>query len=243
MPEVALPQPVTLLWVYLQEQPLTWLTVTVAAYALADRLARAARRHPAANPVVIAAALVIAALALSDTPFAQYFDGAQFVHFLLGPATVALAIPLVENWTTVRRAALPILAALVAGSVVAVVSALALGFAFGLPDDVLVSLAPKSVTTPIAMGIAQTLGGIASLTAVLVITTGIVGAMTVTPLMNALKVKDMAARGFAVGVAAHGIGTARAFQVDPIAGTFAGIGMALNGALTALIVPLAIALL
>ena len=237
-----MPENVSLLWVYLSERPLTWLTVTVAAYALADRTAQAARRHPLVNPVVIAAALVIALLSLTATPFPQYFDGAQFVHFMLGPATVALAVPLVENWRTVRRSAVPIAAALVAGSVTAVASAVAVGWALGLPPDILASLAPKSVTTPIAMGIATALGGIPALTAVLVILTGIVGAVMVTPLMNLLGMRDMAARGFAAGVAAHGIGTARAFQVDPLAGAFAGIGMALNGALTALVVPLAFAL-
>ena len=236
-------EPVEALWVYLAERPLTWLTVTIAAYALADRAALALKRHPIANPVVIAAALVIGLLALTGTPFPTYFEGAQFVHFLLGPATVALAVPLVENFATVKRSARPILLALLAGSVTAVVSAVGIGYAFGLPREVLVSLAPKSVTTPIAMGIAERLGGIAPLTAVLVITTGIIGAMSVTPLMNALRVRDMAARGFAVGVAAHGIGTARAFQVDALAGAFAGIGMALNGAITALIVPLFLMLL
>jgi predicted murein hydrolase (TIGR00659 family) len=229
--------PVSLLWVYLAERPLTWLTVTLVAYALADRVATTAGRHPAANPVVIAAAIVIALLAVTDTPFPVYFDGAQFVHFMLGPATVALAVPLVENWATVRRAALPIAAALVVGATVAVASAVLVGWLLGLPGDVLASLAPKSVTTPVAMGIAGELGGIPALTAVLVISTGIIGAVTVTPLMNALKVRDMRARGFAAGVAAHGIGTARAFQVDPVAGTFAGIGMGLNSAATALLVP------
>ena len=231
---------IAFLWVYLAERPLTWLTVTVVAYALADAAARAVGRHPAMNPVVLAAAIVIATLHLTDTTFAVYFEGAQFVHFMLGPATVALAVPLVENWRTVRRSALPIAAALVAGSATAVASALAVGWALGLPREVLVSLAPKSVTTPVAMGIAGELGGIAALTAVLVILTGIIGAMTVTPLMNALGVGDMRARGFAVGLAAHGIGTARAFQVDRVAGTFAGIGMALNAALTAILVPLAL---
>ena len=231
---------VSLLWVYLAERPLTWLTVTLVAYALADRLAQGVKRHPVANPVVIAALIVIALLAATDTPFPVYFDGAQFVHFMLGPATVALAVPLVENWATVRRAALPIAAALVAGSVTAVVSAVAIGWALGLPASVLASLAPKSVTTPVAMGIAGELGGIPALTAVLVIITGVVGAMTVTPVMNLLGITDMRARGFAAGVAAHGIGTARAFQVDPLAGAFAGIGMALNGALTAILVPLAL---
>ncbi len=232
-----IPEPVQSLWVYLAERPLTWLTVTIAAYAAADMVAKALNRAPLANPVVIAAAIIIATLAVTGTPWPVYFEGAQFVHFLLGPATVALAVPLVENWATVRRSAVPIMAALVVGSVVAVVSAIGMGFALGLPPDVLVSLAPKSVTTPIAMGIAIQLGGIASLTAVLVISTGVIGAVAVTPLMNALRIKDMAARGFAVGVVAHGIGTARAFQVDPLAGAFAGIGMALNGAVTALIVP------
>ena len=149
-----IPENVTALWVYLAERPLTWLTVTVAAYAAADALARRARRHPALNPVVLAALIVIALLALTETPFPTYFEGAQFVHFLLGPATVSLAIPLVENWSTVKRAAAPILAALAAGSVIAVISAVAMGYVLGLPRDVLVSLAPKSVTTPIAMAIA-----------------------------------------------------------------------------------------
>ena len=234
-----MPQEVSLLWVYLSEEPLTWLTVTVVAYALADRLAAKVGRHPLANPVMISALLVIALLQVSGTPFPVYFEGAQFVHFMLGPATVALAVPLVQNRTLVARSAKPIVAALVAGSVTAVVCALAAGWVLGLPADVLASLAPKSVTTPIAMGISSALGGIPALTAVMVILTGIIGAVAVTPLMNLLGMKDMRARGFAAGVAAHGIGTARAFQVDPVAGAFAGIGMALNGALTALLVPLA----
>ena len=225
------------IWVYLSATPLLWLTVTLAAYAIADRVARALNRHPLANPVVIAVALVITALTLSRTPFDTYFAGAQFVHFLLGPATVALAIPLIENLSKVRRALLPMAAALVAGSVTAIVSAVSVAALLGAPPEILASLAPKSVTTPIAMGVAQGLGGIPTLTAVLVITTGII-AMTVTPLMNALKVKDFAARGFAVGIAAHGIGTARAFQVDPVAGTFAGLAMGLNGVLTAVLAPL-----
>lgn len=233
-----MPDNVTELWVYLAERPLTWLTVTVTAYAIADRIAIFGRRHPLLNPVVLSALLIMAILMLTETPFATYFEGAQFVHFLLGPATVSLAIPLVENWATVRKAARPIAAALAAGAIVAVVSTVSLGYALGLPREVLFSLAPKSVTTPIAMAISTQLGGIAPLTAVLVITTGVVGAIMVTPLMNALRITDMRARGFAAGVAAHGIGTARAFQVDPLAGAFAGIGMALNGAATALLIPL-----
>jgi predicted murein hydrolase (TIGR00659 family) len=228
------------LWVYLAATPLLWLTVTVLVWLLADRLAALSGRHPLVNPVMIAIVLVALVLTATGTPYGTYFAGAQFVHFLLGPATVAIAVPLFRNWAIVRRNLLPMLAALAAGSVVAVASALAIAAAFGVPRPVLVALAPKSVTAGIAMGISEALGGEPALTAVLVITTGILGAVMVTPLMNALRIRDYPARGFAAGLASHGIGTARAFTVNPLAGTFAGIAMGLNALLTALLVPLAI---
>ena len=226
------------LWVYLAATPLLWLTVTVLVWLLADWLAALSGRHPLVNPVMIAIVLVALVLTATGTSYGTYFAGAQFVHFLLGPATVAIAVPLFRNWTVVRRNLVPMLAALAAGSVVAVASALAIAAAFGVPRPVLIALAPKSVTAGIAMGISEALGGEPALTAVLVITTGILGAVMVTPLMNALRIRDNAARGFAAGLASHGIGTARAFTVNPLAGTFAGIAMGLNA--LALLVPLAI---
>lgn len=226
------------IWVYLSASPLLWLTVTLAAFLVGQRAARASGGHPVVQPVIVAVVLVVAALIVTGTPYRTYFEGAQFVHFMLGPATVALAVPLVENIRRVRRLAVPMALALVAGSLTAIVSAVAVAALLGAPRATLASLAPKSVTTPIAMGVAEELGGIPTLAAVLVITTGILGAILVTPLMNALKIRDYAARGFAVGVASHGIGTARAFQVDGLAGTFAGLAMGLNGILTAILVPL-----
>ena len=231
------------LWVYLSTTPLFWLAVTLAAWLLADGLARRAGRHPLVNPVLIAIAIVAGLLAATGTDYRTYFDGAQFVHFLLGPATVALAVPLYRNRALVRRDLAPMAAALLAGSTVAIVSALGIAAAIGVPRAVLVSLAPKSVTAGVAMAISQSLGGIPALTAALVITTGIIGAIMVTPLMNALGIRDYAARGFAVGLASHGIGTARAFTVDPIAGTFAGIAMGLNALVTAVLAPLLLRLL
>ena len=228
------------LWVYLAATPLLWLTVTVLVWLLADGLAAASGRNPLVNPVMIAIVLVALVLTATGTPYRTYFEGAQFVHFLLGPATVAIAVPLFRNWAIVRRNLLPMLAALAAGSVVAVASALAIAAAFGVPRPVLIALAPKSVTAGIAMGISEALGGEPALTAVLVITTGILGAVMVTPLMNALGLRDYAARGFAAGLASHGIGTARAFTVNPVAGTFAGIAMGLNALVTALLVPIAV---
>ncbi len=225
------------LWVYLQTTPLFWLTATLAAYMIAETIAYAARRHPLVNPVAIAVALIGAMLKLTGTDYQTYFNGAQFVHFLLGPATVALAVPLYRNLEAVKRNLLPMTAALFVGAVVAVVSALLVARALGAPRAVLVSLAPKSVTAGVAMAVSETLGGAPPLTAGRVIATGILGAVVVTPLMNALKVTDWAARGFAVGLASHGLGTARAFAVHPVAGVFAGIAMGLNAVVTPAIVP------
>lgn len=230
------------LWVYLAADPLLWLTVTLIAYVAADRISAALGRHPLANPVLIAVAFLAAILLATKTPFETYFQGAQFVHFLLGPATVALALPLHRHWPIVRKAALPILAALLAGALTAVVSAVGIAALFGAPYPVLAALAPKSVTAAIAMGVARGIGGEPSLTATLVIATGILGAVMVTPLMVLFRFTDWRARGFAAGLAAHGIGTARAFQVNPVAGAFAGIAMGLNGLVTAALVPLILTL-
>ena len=225
------------LWSYLSTTPLIWLTATILAYLAADAAARRLGNPPLANPVLISVLLIAPVLWLTQTTYATYFEGAQFIHFLLGPATVALALPLWDNRDTIRQSVTPIISALLVGSVVAAGSAILLASLIGLPAEVILSLAPKSTTAPVTLGVSEAVGGIPSLTAVLVILTGIIGAVTVTPLMTLLRIHDWRARGFAVGVAAHGIGTARAFQVNPIAGAYAGIGMALNALLTSLIVP------
>ena len=225
------------LWVYLRASPLLWLTATLAAYLVADAVQRRLGRHPLANPVLMAVIVLVAVLWASATPYTTYFDGAQFVHFLLGPATVALAVPLAAKAHEVRRLLLPMVAAVVLGSMTAIGTAVWVAWLLGASRTTLLSLAPKSVTTPIAMAITQQIGGLPALTAVLVILTGITGAVVVTPLMNALGLRDYAARGFAAGVASHGIGTARAFQVNELAGTFAGLGLALNGLVTAVLAP------
>jgi predicted murein hydrolase (TIGR00659 family) len=226
------------LWVYLARSPLLWLTVTILVYCLCDAISVALRRNPLANPVLTSMCLVGLLVRGTGTPYAAYFDGAQFIHFFLGPATVALGIPLYQHRHLVRRAMLPMGCALVAGSLTALVSAVLIARLLGASRSVVISIAPKSVTAAVAMGISDRLGGDPGLTAVLVILTGIVGAIMVTPLLNQLRITDKRARGFAAGLAAHGLGTARAFQVDPLAGTFAGIAMGLNALLTAILVPL-----
>jgi predicted murein hydrolase (TIGR00659 family) len=231
------------LWVFLSQSPLLWLTVTLFVYASTDALSLATGRHPFANPVFHAMWIIAAFLLLTGTSYTTYFGGAQFVHFLLGPATVALAVPLYENRKVVAAAIVPMLVALVIGCATAIVSVVLLANAFGLPREIVLSLAPKSVTAAVAMGISESLGADASLTAVAVILTGIMGAIIVTPLMNRMGITDYRARGFAVGLASHGIGTARAFQVDAVAGVFAGIAMSLNALVTSLLVPIAVTLL
>ena len=230
------------IWVYLAASPLLGLTVTLLAYQGAYWLYARAKMNPLANPVAISVAALVALLWFTDTPYPVYFEGAQFVHFLLGPAVVALAVPLYANLETLRRNLLPLGGALLAGSLVAPVSAVGIGWALGASRETLLSLAPKSVTAPIAMGVAEKLGGLPSLTAVLVVTTGILGAVLARGTLNVLRVQDHAVRGFAVGVAAHGIGTARAFQVSEKMGAFAGLAMGLNGLLTAFLFPLLVKL-
>ena len=226
------------IWVYLSASPLLWLTATLLAYQGAFWIYRKAGMNPLANPVAIAVAALVALLWFTDTPYPVYFEGAQFVHFLLGTATVALAVPLYANLETLKKNLLPLGGALLAGSVVAAVSAVGIGWALGASRETLLSLAPKSVTAPIAMGIAEKLGGLPSLTGVLVVCTGILGAVLARGTLNLLRIQDHAVRGFAVGVAAHGIGTARAFQVSETMGAFAGLAMGLNGLLTAFLFPL-----
>lgn len=231
------------IWSYLSREPLLWLTATLVAYLIGDQLSQRAGRNPLVNPVLVAMVLLGGLLWVTKTPYQTYFTGAQFVHFMLGPATVALALPLYVNRAQIRRALLPMVAALLAGSVTAIVSALWIARVLGIEGPVWLSLAPKSTTAPVAIGIAEQLGGLPTLTAALVILTGIIGAVIVTPLMRLMHIRDWRARGFAVGVAAHGIGTARAFQVNDTSGAFAGIGMGLNALLTAILAPYVVSLM
>lgn len=227
----------TEIWTYLAQQPLLWLTLTLLAYSVGDAAFRRSGRRPYVNPVLVAVLILAGLLWISATPYQTYFEGAQFVHFMLGPATVSLALPLYRNFSKVRQSALPLLCALVAGSGAAILSVLGIAYAMGVRGEVLLSLAPKSVTAPVAIGVSEAIGGSPTLSAVFVILTGVLGAIIATPLLNALGLRDWRARGFAVGIASHGIGTARAFQVNETAGAFAGIGMGLNALLTAIVAP------
>lgn len=225
------------LWVYLAATPLAGLTITLVAYCIGYGLYARCKFHPLANPVLVAVVLIVTCLELGDVSYGTYFAGAQFVHFLLGPAVVGLAVPLVREWRSVRRLAIPVAGALAVGSSVALVAVVGIAWALGASPATLASLAPKSVTAPIAMGIAEHIGGAAALAAVFAVATGIIGAALGKYVLDAMRVRDWRARGFALGLAAHGIGTARAFQVNAEAGTYAGLAFGLHGVLAAFALP------
>ena len=225
------------IWVYLSASPLLHLTLTLVAFQIGNWVYRKGRLNPILNPVLIAVVLVVSVLIVTATPYETYFEGAQFVHFLLGPATVSLAIPLYRQFAKVRQSAPALLASVLTGSLVASLSAIGIGYLLGASPDTLISLAPKSVTAPVAMGISEQLGGLPSLTAVLVILTGIFGAMVGPLVLNLIRVRNWAARGLAMGTASHGVGTARALQVNEVAGAFAGLAMGLNALATAILLP------
>lgn len=235
------PEPFAL-WSYLATHPLAAITATLGAYLAGDWVWRTAGRRPLLNPVLIAIILLTLALWAGGIDYATYFDGAQFVHVMLGPATVALAVPLYHAAAMVRRAALPVFGALLFGSVTAAGTAVGLAWLMGASPTLLASLAPKSVTTPVAMALAESLGGLPGLTAVLVILTGVAGATFGSLAMDAAGLRDFRARGFAMGLASHGMGTARALTVSQTAGAFASLAMALNALATAALLPLLAAL-
>ncbi|UYG09435.1 LrgB family protein [Halomonas sp. M4R1S46] len=226
------------LWVYLSGNPLLSLLITLLAFLLAVRINRALGGTPLLHPVTLAIAMLIGFLLLVDMDYATYFEGAQFIHFLLGPATVALAIPLYDHRERVQRLLLPLLVACLTGIVTAVASTLGLAMLFGARHETLMSLAPRSVTSPIAMGIAEQIGGIPSLAAGLVLLTGSIGCILGPAIFRLLRVTDPAVQGFTMGLAAHGFGTAHSFaRLGAVAGAFSGLSMGLTGLLTAFLLP------
>jgi len=230
------------LWVYLSATPLFGLTATLVVYVLAQALYARLGQAAWANPVLWSVVTLASLLTFTGVDYPTYFSGAQFIHFLLGPAVVALAWPLWERRSALRQHWRALLAAALVGGLAASGSALLLGWLVDLPHDVVLSLAPKSVTAPVAMGIADKIGGIPALAAVFAVVTGMVGALSAKSLFGLLKIPTdtdgWMARGFSLGTAAHGIGAARALQVNPDAGAFAGLALGLHVVLASLLMPL-----
>lgn len=187
------------------------------------------------NPVLIAVMLLIATLVALDMNYATYIEeGGGLVAAVLGPATVALAVPLYNNACHLRRAMLPLACAVLTGGLAAAISAYAIAWLLGAPDAVLRTIAVKSVTAPIAIGVAEEIGGIPPLAAAFAVLTGVAGTMLATWVLHHAGVRSWEAQGLAAGVTAHGQGTARMLTLNETAGAFSSLGMGLNALLTAI---------
>lgn len=232
--------PISEIWVYLSGDPLFALVITLATYQLGYVLYVKLNRNPIVNPVAISVILTCAMIQFLDMPYAKYFEGAQFVHFLLGTATVALAIPIYHGFKNMGRKILPIIFAMLVGSTASVLSAVAITKFMGAGDTIVGSMYAKSVTAPIAMGIAERIGVSPTLTAVFTVITGMLGAILAPFILNALKIQRWWIRGTAIGVGAHGLGITRAFSVNEEAGVYASMAMGLNGVISAIALPMVI---
>lgn len=229
-------------WAGLSASSITWLTATLLAYLCAYALYRKASFNPLAHPVGLSVAILSALLICTGTSYKDYFDGARFIHFLLGPATVALAIPLYRQFRNLTQAWFALLAGTLLGSAAAIATAMAVASALGASTATVLSMATKSVTMPIAMAVSEKIGGLPSLTSALVMLTGMAGAATAQRILAVMNVTDERIVGFALGVSAHGIGTSRAFLISQEAGAFSALAMSLSGLLTGLILPYALQL-
>jgi putative effector of murein hydrolase len=228
------------IWVYLSGSPLLALILTLAAYQAGLVAYERAERNPLANPVAIAVLLVAFAITVIDMPYEKYFEGAQFVHFLLGTATVALAVPIHQGMSGLKGRVIPLMAALLAGGATSIASAVGIAKLLGADAAIIGGLYAKSVTAPIAMGVAERMQVSPTLTAVFAVTTGILGAVLARFVLDAVGSKAWWQRGFAIGVAAHGIGTSRAFSVNQEAGSYSSLAMGLHGILGAVLIPLVV---
>lgn len=235
------------LWVYLSSSPLFGLTATLVVYLLAQALYVQLDQAPWANPVLWSIVVLATGLLATHVSYPAYFAGAQFIHFLLGPAVVALAWPMWQRRAALKARWRRLALAALAGGAVSSASAAALAWALGVPHDVLLSLVPKSVTAPVAMGIAQAIGGVPALAAVFAVLTGLVGALSGKYLFALIRIpaagEGWMARGFALGTAAHGIGAARSLQVNAEAGAYAGLALGLQVVLASVLMPLVFRLL
>ena len=221
----------------LTSQPLFGIGLTLLVFVLAQKVYQKKNRNVLLTPVAVTIATIIAILLLSDITYDSYFKGGRFIHFLLGPSVVALAVPLYRRRKEIYAKRGPILAGVVAGALVSIVSASGLTWLLGGSREVVLSMAPKSVTTPIAIGLAEKIGGISELTAAIVVLTGCLGAICGPEFCRLIGITSPSATGLAVGTASHGIGTARMLEIDHFAGAVSGLAIGLNGLVTAVLLP------
>ncbi len=205
--------------------------ISLASYFIALKL-REKTGLAILNPLLVAVVLTIAFLAVTNTPYAVYYDGAKYLSYLLTPATVCLAIPLYEQLRALKRNYRAIAVGIVTGVITTLLSVLALALIFGLDHKEYVTFLPKSVTSAIGMGISAELGGYTAITVAVIILTGIIGNIIATPLCRLLRITEPVAVGVAIGSASHAIGTVRAMEIGQVEGAMSSLSIALSGILT-----------
>lgn len=230
-------------WAWFSTSPMLGIVLTLAAYAFSRWLFARSGHHSVLQPVLVSIIVIGAFLELTGVSYDDYFGGAWAIHFWLGPATVALALPLHREWERVRRAAVPVGMGVVAGTLVSVTSAVLLTRWTGGARVLELTMAPKAATTPVSIAISADIGGIPALTAVITILAGITGAVAGPWVLNLVRLRDPRARGLAIGAVSHGIGTARALDESSTEGAFSGLSMALTALATSVLVPLIVIVL
>jgi len=228
---------------WLLESPLFFLVLTLVAYQVGRAVHARTGGHAVAQPVLVAVVLVGATLLILDVDVADYLDGTELLSFWLGPATVALAVPLYRQASRLRSLVIPLLVAVPLGAVVSVGSAVLLARVLGGDELLERTLAPKAATTPVSIALSETNGGLPELTAALTIVAGILGAVAGPAVLTLLRIRARTARGIALGSVSHGIGTSRALAEDRTEGAFSGLAMGLTALATSLVLPLVLALL
>ncbi|AHJ12165.1 LrgB family protein [Sulfurospirillum multivorans] len=228
---------------YVMNTPLSWIIITMSAYKIGIIIYEKTGKHALLQPIVIAYVIMLPILILAQIPYKQYFESVSILHFFLGPATVALALPLYKNLKLIQSYFLPILITLVAGGIFTILSAISILWLFGASKITMLSMTTKSVTAPITLITAQDIGAIPSLAMGFVVITGLLGALFGTFIFKLLKIKHDAAKGFALGLISHAVGTARAFEISENAAAFSALAMGLIGVFIAVLLPIVIGFL
>lgn len=226
----------------IMSNPIILLAITFGIYYVARQIQKRTG-WVVLNPILITIVALIALLQLTGISYETYEQGGQYIDFWLKPAIVALGVPLYQNLGQIRRQLLPILMSQLVGCLVGLVSVTLIASALGASHEVIVSLAPKSVTTPIAMEVCKTSGGIPSLTAAIVVIVGLFGAVFGFKILEVWHVHNPFSQGISMGTAAHAVGTSRAMEKGEIYGAYSSLGLILNGVLTALLTPFVLKLL
>lgn len=228
---------------YVTTTPLVWLIITISAYKIGILVYEKSGKHALLQPIVVAYMIMLPILIISQIPYKQYFESMGIIHFLLGPATVALALPLYNNLKLIRSYFVPIVATLFLGGTFTILSALGILWLFDASKTTMLSMTTKSVTAPITIITAQDIGAIPSLAMGFVVITGLLGALFGSFIFKILRIKHDAAKGFALGLISHAIGIARSLEISEKAAAFAALAMGLAGVSVAIILPIIIGFL